>query len=71
MVLSAASTLQPSTSANEDNPHLLEKQVFNGAQGIIGEFEKAIKPNSNVISTPLTTTLRNLGMRFCLRGEEL
>jgi hypothetical protein len=29
------------------------------------------KSNSNLVSSPFTTTLRNLGMRFCLRGEEL
>jgi hypothetical protein len=38
-MFSAASTLQPSTSASEDNPHLWQKQVFDKAQGIIGKFE--------------------------------
>jgi hypothetical protein len=41
-VLSATLTLQPSTSANEDNPHLWQKQVFDAAQGIIGGIGKAI-----------------------------
>jgi hypothetical protein len=53
-VLSAASTLQPSTLADEDNPHLWQKQVFDAAQGIIGEFEEqSLKSNSNLASTPL------------------
>jgi hypothetical protein len=39
----AASTLQPSTLANEDNPHLWQKQVFDEAQGIISEFEESYK----------------------------
>jgi hypothetical protein len=30
-----------------------------------------LKSNSNLVSAPLTTTLRNLGTRFCLRGKEL
>jgi hypothetical protein len=38
-----ASTLQPSTSANEDNPHLWQKQVFDEARVIIGEFKESYK----------------------------
>jgi hypothetical protein len=39
-VFLAASTLRPSTLANEDNPHLWQNQVFDAAQGIIGELEE-------------------------------
>jgi hypothetical protein len=47
-------------------------QVFSATQSIIGELEeKLLRPNSGLVSAPLTTTLRNLGTRFCLRGEEL
>jgi hypothetical protein len=71
-ILSAASTLQSSTLANEDNLHLRQKQVFDATQIITGELEEQLlRPNSNLVPSPLTTTLRNLGMRFCLRGEEL
>jgi hypothetical protein len=42
-VVSATSTLQPSTLANEDNPHLWQKQVLNASQGIIGEFKEGYK----------------------------
>jgi hypothetical protein len=71
-ILSATSTLQPSTLANEDDLHLWQKQVFDATQIITGELEEQpLKPNSNLVSAPLTTTLRNLGMRFYLRGEEL
>jgi hypothetical protein len=42
-VFSATSTLQPSTSVNGDNPHQWQKQVFDEAQGIIGEFEESNK----------------------------
>jgi hypothetical protein len=79
-ILLATSTLQPSTSANEDDLHLQneddlhlqQKKVFDATQSITGELkEQPLRPNSNLVSAPLTTTLRNLGMRFCLRGEEL
>jgi hypothetical protein len=33
--------------------------------------EQPLRPNSTLVSAPLTTTLRNLGTRFCLRGVEL
>jgi hypothetical protein len=69
---SATSTLQPSTSANKDNLHLRQKQDFDATQSITGELEEQpLRPNSSLVSAPLTTTLRNLGTRFCLRGEEL
>jgi hypothetical protein len=72
MILSAASTLQSSTSANEDNLHLRQKKVFGATQFITGELEEqSLRPNSNLVPAPLTSTLRNLGTRFCLRGEEL
>jgi hypothetical protein len=72
MILSTTSTLQSSTSANEDNLHLWQKQVLDATQVITGELEEQpLRPNYNLVSAPLTTTLRNLGMRFCLRGEEL
>jgi hypothetical protein len=41
-------------------------------QIITGELEgQPLRPNSKLVLAPLTTTLRNLGTRFCLRGEEL
>jgi hypothetical protein len=41
-------------------------------QIITGELEEqSWRPNSNLDLAPLTTTLRNLGTRFYLRGEEL
>jgi hypothetical protein len=53
-ILLATSTLQPSTSATEDDLHLRQKKVFDAAQGIIGEFEEQpLKSNSNLASTPL------------------
>jgi hypothetical protein len=68
----ATSTLQPSTLANEDDLHLRQKQVLDATQIITGELEEQpLRPNSNLVSTPLTITLRNLGTRFYLRGEEL
>jgi hypothetical protein len=70
--LLATSTLQPSTLATEDDLHLRQKKVFDATQSITGELEEQpLRPNSNLVSAPLTTTLRNLGTRFCLRGEEL
>jgi hypothetical protein len=72
MILSAASTHQSPTLANEDNLHLRQKQVFDATQIITGELEEQqLRPNSNSVSAPFTTTLRNLGTRFCLRGEDL
>jgi hypothetical protein len=69
---SATSTLQPPTAANEDDLHLRQKKVFDATQSIIGGLEEQpLRPNSNLVSAPLTSTLRNLGTRFCLRGEEL
>jgi hypothetical protein len=71
-ILSATSTLQPSTSANEDDLHLRKKQVLDATQIFTGELEEQpLRPNSNLVSAPLTATLRNLRTRFCLRGEEL
>jgi hypothetical protein len=68
----ATSTLQPSTLANEDDLHLRQKKVFDATQSIISELEEQpLRPNSNSVSAPLTATLRNLGTRFYLRGEEL
>jgi dTDP-glucose pyrophosphorylase len=50
----ATSTLQPSTSANEDNLHLWQKQVFDATEIITGELEEQpLKPNSNLGYTPL------------------
>jgi hypothetical protein len=47
-------------------------QVFGATQGILGELEeKLLRPDSNIVLSPLITTLRNLGTRFYLRGEEL
>jgi hypothetical protein len=40
-ILSATSTVQPSTSANEDDLHLRQKQVFDATHSITGELEKA------------------------------
>jgi hypothetical protein len=72
MILSATSTLQPSTLATEDDLHLWQKKVFDATQSITGGLEEQpLWPNSNLVSAPLTTTLRNLGTRFCLREEEL
>jgi hypothetical protein len=71
-MLSATSTLQPSTSATKDDLHLRQKEVCDATQIITGESEEQpLRPNSNLVESPLTTTLRNLGTRFCLRGEEL
>jgi hypothetical protein len=71
-ILLATSTLQPSTLANEDDLHPQQKKVFDATQNITGELEEQpLRPNSNLVSAPLTTTLRNLRTRFCLRGEEL
>jgi hypothetical protein len=68
----ATSTLQPPTIANEDDLHLQQKQVLDATQIITGELEEhPLRPNSNLVSTLLTTMLRNLRTRFCLRGEEL
>jgi hypothetical protein len=39
-ILSATSTLQPSTLANEDDRHLRQKQVFDATQVITGELEE-------------------------------
>jgi hypothetical protein len=67
--LLATSTLQPTILANEDDLHLWQRQVFEATQSITGELEEqSLRPNSNLVSTPLTTTLRNLETRFCLRG---
>jgi hypothetical protein len=53
-ILSAASTLRSSTSANEDNLHLQQKQVFDATQSITGELEEQpLGPNSNLVSTPI------------------
>jgi hypothetical protein len=53
-VLSAASTLLPPTSANEDNPHLRQKQVFDATQSITSELEEQPqRAKSNLVSTPL------------------
>jgi hypothetical protein len=50
----ATSTLQPSTSVNGDDLHLWQEQVFDATQSIIGELEEQpLKPNSNLIVTPL------------------
>jgi hypothetical protein len=71
-ILLTTSTLQPSTLANEDDLHLWQKRVFDATQIIAGELgEQRLRPNSKLVSAPLTTTLRNLGTRFYLRGEEL
>jgi hypothetical protein len=71
-ILSATSNLQLSTLANEDDLHTWQRPVFEATQRITGELEEQrLMPNSNLVSTPLTTTLRNLGTRFFLRGEEL
>jgi hypothetical protein len=52
-ILSATSTFQPSTLANEDELHLRQKQDFDATQSIIGELEKqSLKPNPNLVSTP-------------------
>jgi hypothetical protein len=68
----ATSTLQPSTSATEDDLHLRQKEDFVATQSIIGGLEEQpLRPNSNLVSSPPTATLRNLGTRFYLRGEEL
>jgi hypothetical protein len=39
-ILSATSTLQPSTLANEDDLDLRQKQVFDEIQSITGELEE-------------------------------
>jgi hypothetical protein len=53
-ILSATSTPQLSTLANEDDLHLWQKQVFDATQIITGELEeKPLRPNSNLVSTPL------------------
>jgi hypothetical protein len=71
-ILSATSTPQPSNLANEDDLQLRQKQVLDATQIITGELEEQpLRPTSNLVSAPPTTTLRNLGTRFCLRGEEL
>jgi hypothetical protein len=71
-MLSATSTLQPSSSANEDDLHLRHTQVFDATQSITGELEEQpLRPNSSLVLAPLTATLRNLGTRFFLRGEGL
>jgi hypothetical protein len=71
-VFSAISTLQPSTVAREDDLHIRQEQVLDITQNNTDELEvKPLRPNSNLVSAPLTTTLRNLGTRFYLRGEEL
>jgi hypothetical protein len=71
-ILSATSILQPSASATEDDLHLRQKKVFDATQSITGgSEEQPLRPNPNLVSPPLTTTLRNLGTRFSLRGEEL
>jgi hypothetical protein len=70
--LLATSTLPPSTSANEDNLHFWQKQVLDATQIITSELvEQPLRPNSNLVSAPFTTTLRNLGTRLFLRGEHL
>jgi hypothetical protein len=54
MILSTASTLQSSTSANEDNLHLRQKQVLDATQIFTGELEEQpLRPNSNLVSAPL------------------
>jgi hypothetical protein len=71
-ILLATSTLQPSTLAIEDDLHLWQKQVLDATQITTSELEEQLlRPNSNLVSAPLTTTLRNLGTRIILRGEEL
>jgi hypothetical protein len=71
-MLLATSAIQPSTSANEDDLHLWPRQVFEATQSITGELEEqSLRPNSNLVSAPLTTMLRNLGTKLYLRGEEL
>jgi hypothetical protein len=39
-MLLASSTLWPSTSANEDDLHHRQKQVFDATQSITGELEE-------------------------------
>jgi hypothetical protein len=39
-ILLATSTLQPSTSANEDDLHLWQKKVFDATQIITDELEE-------------------------------
>jgi hypothetical protein len=57
-ILSATSTLQPPTVANEDDLHLQQKQVFDATQSITsGLEEQPSRPNPNLVSPPLTTTL--------------
>jgi hypothetical protein len=71
-ILLATSTLQPSTSANEDDLHFWQKQVLDATQIVTGELgEQPLRPNSNLVSAPLIAMHRNLGKRFYLRGEEL
>jgi hypothetical protein len=53
-ILSAASNLQPSTLADEDDLHFWQKQVYYATQSITDELEEQpLKPNSNLFSTPL------------------
>jgi hypothetical protein len=53
-ILLATSTLQPSTSATEDDLQLWQRQVFDATQSITGELEEQpLKPNSNLLSSPL------------------
>jgi hypothetical protein len=39
-ILSATSTLQPSTPANEDDLHLWQKEVFDATQSITKKLEE-------------------------------
>jgi hypothetical protein len=48
---SATSTFQPSTSANEENLHLWQKQILDETQSITGELEdQPLGPNSSLVS---------------------
>jgi hypothetical protein len=40
MILSATSTLQPSTLANEDDLHLRQKQVLDATQSVTEKLEE-------------------------------
>jgi hypothetical protein len=68
-ILSATSTLQPPTSANKDDLHLQQKASPWCNSEHHGELEEQpLRPNSNLVSAPLTTTLRESRDEILFKG---
>jgi hypothetical protein len=70
MVLLATSTLQASTTACEEDLRLRQKQVFYATPSITEELEEQpLKPNSNLVSTPLYYYTYESQDKILFKGE--